>query len=382
MSDHQAATTVSCAICAQRVTITKLKHQQKAMCPNCGHTITRFNRFHAEYTFTLSVAAIILLLLSIPYPFLSLVINGQDRVISLATAMQTLVQLEFFPLAIITALTTLVLPCFMLCCYAILAWCRYQNTQPPWLKKVFVLTLKVTPWAMADIFLVGMLISLVKIVDLATIEIGISLVTFILFVGCLSLAYSYFDKIHYAHWLGLAPEPDTMTANIPEQSNSVQHTWALLFTSLILYIPANTYPILITNLYGNSEPNTIIGGVITLWRAGSYPIAIIIFAASVMIPIGKLIVLAWLNWSIQTQSSKLRSSRTAVYSITEWIGRWSMIDVFVVAVLVALIQLGDTISVLRGIAVLAFCAVVCLTMLAALTFNTKLIWRSQMDKTR
>lgn len=159
-----------------------------------------------------------------------------------------------------------------------------------------------------------------------------------------------------------------------ERPNSLQSTWAWLVTSIILYIPANVLPIMRTNVLGKTSDSTIIGGVVTLWQHGSYPIASVIFVASVLVPIGKIAILATLCLSIYKGHIHGREQRTLLYRTTELVGRWSMIDVFVVAVLVALIQLGGLMNILPGPAALAFAATVVTTMLAAQAFDSRLIW--------
>lgn len=156
--------------------------------------------------------------------------------------------------------------------------------------------------------------------------------------------------------------------------DSIQRTWAYLVTATVLYIPANILPIMSTTLLGQESSNTILSGVVTLWNHGSYPIALVIFIASVLIPIGKLLVLAWLCLMVQRQSPVLLRERTWLYRITEFIGRWSMIDVFVVAILVSLVHLGHLMTIYPGPAALSFAGMVVMTMLAANSFDPRLIW--------
>ena len=158
------------------------------------------------------------------------------------------------------------------------------------------------------------------------------------------------------------------------QTDSLARTVALVVTACILYIPANVLPIMTTDQLGSSIDSTIIGGVILLWELESYPVAAVIFVASVMVPVGKLGILLVLSWSVM-RGEKLRARERAVaYRVTEFIGRWSMIDVFVVAILVSLIQLGSLMTIRPGTAALAFCAVVTITMIAAESFDPRLIW--------
>jgi paraquat-inducible protein A len=156
--------------------------------------------------------------------------------------------------------------------------------------------------------------------------------------------------------------------------HSLQRTWALLATAALLYVPANFYPIMTTTSLGQSTPSTIIGGVVELIQMGSWPIAMVIFVASVIVPVGKLGALAWLCLVVKRSDELNAGTRTRLYRLTEFIGRWSMVDVFVVAILVALIRAGSLMSITPGPAALAFATVVILTMLAAMTFDPRLIW--------
>lgn len=162
--------------------------------------------------------------------------------------------------------------------------------------------------------------------------------------------------------------------------HSIQRTWALLLTGMLLYIPANIYPIMITQSLGRPEENTIIGGIITLWHMKSYLVAGVVFAASVVVPILKFLVIIHLLLSVQRRSRLALSHKVHLYHITEIIGPWSMVDVFVVALLVALIKMGGIASVHPGIAAMAFAAMVGITMLAATSFDPRLLWDDQRDE--
>jgi len=155
---------------------------------------------------------------------------------------------------------------------------------------------------------------------------------------------------------------------------SIQHTWALLIAAAISYVPANVLPVLTTNTLGSSESDTIMGGVIYLYTSGSWPLALIVLIASVMIPMGKIIALAYLLITVQRGSIKNNRDRSRLYRVVELIGRWSMLDVFVDTFVVALVQLQPLMSVEPGLGVLFFMSVVVLTMLAAQSFDPRLIW--------
>ena len=156
--------------------------------------------------------------------------------------------------------------------------------------------------------------------------------------------------------------------------NSLQVTMALLITAIILYVPANVLPIMNTDQLGRTIESTILGGVVLLIHHGSYPIAAVIFIASVMVPIGKLVALLWLCWTVSRGHATSHRERTRLYRATELVGKWSMTDVFVVAILVALIHLGGLLRITPGPAAIAFGGVVIFTMLAAEAFDPRLIW--------
>jgi paraquat-inducible protein A len=165
---------------------------------------------------------------------------------------------------------------------------------------------------------------------------------------------------------------------------SLQKTLALTLAAAFLYLPANLLPIMtVESLAGGSEPSTIIGGVITFWNTGAYPVAVIIFLASVVIPILKILSIIGLCFA--ARRNRHPGSATRVYRLTELVGRWSMVDVFVVAIMVSVVQLDTLMSIRPGPAALAFASVVILTMLAAHSFDQRLIWdvaRSEGGVTR
>ena len=157
-------------------------------------------------------------------------------------------------------------------------------------------------------------------------------------------------------------------------TNSLQRTLALLITAIILYIPANVLPIMYTVQLGSSEPATILGGVVILIKLNSYPIAAVIFIASVMVPIAKMIAIGYLVYSVKSHNRFGARQRTVIYRLTEFVGKWSMVDVFVVSILVALVRLQGLIVITPGAAAVAFAGVVVVTMLSAQSFDVRLVW--------
>ncbi len=155
---------------------------------------------------------------------------------------------------------------------------------------------------------------------------------------------------------------------------SIQISLALLITACILYVPANVLPIMTTTEFGSPKASTIVEGVWLLLSHGSYPTALIIFIASVFVPIAKIAALFWLSAAVLRGDRYNVRQKNRLFHVVEFVGRWSMVDVFVVALLVALVQLGGVLSVTPGPAALAFCGVVVFTILAADLFDQRLLW--------
>ncbi|HSG53515.1 MAG TPA: PqiA/YebS family transporter subunit, partial [Rheinheimera sp.] len=263
------------------------------------------------------------------------------------------------------------------------------------------------PWSMVDIFLMGLIISFVKLVADADISLGPSFWAFCLFCLLHLRTFQVLDRREL--WSRIAPCPapqvaahpgktgmqqnlklcQVCTALVPvtqthcsrchtkvllRQKASLQNTIALLLAATLLYIPANLLPIMRTVSFGETIDSTIISGLILMWQDGAYPVAIIILIASVIVPVVKIIIMFWLCYLTRLPLSQRRRFSTQIYRVVDWVGRWSMVDVLVVAIMAALVRFDLLMSVYPGIGALVFAAVVILTMLAALSFDPRLLW--------
>lgn len=156
--------------------------------------------------------------------------------------------------------------------------------------------------------------------------------------------------------------------------SSIQRTIALMVAAIALYIPSHILPVLTTVELGEVTHNTIMGGMLSFWRSGAYPIAIVIFTASILIPLLKIVALSWL---CAAATGKVRPSPEhlgRIYWFTELMGRWSMVDIFVVGILVSLVQLGNYMVITPQPGAIAFAGVVLLTMFSAMSFEPRLLW--------
>ncbi|MFC3392135.1 PqiA/YebS family transporter subunit [Aidingimonas halophila] len=401
----------ACHECDLLTALPPLHAGEKADCPRCGHTLATRHFRPAQRSMALAIASLLALMMATSFTFVSFESRGIGNRIELTQTATTLLNFHEPLVAIGVALTVIVLPAVYLCGVIWLQFGLLRQNPLPFSRGIARSLTHLHPWMMADVFIIGALVSLFKVAGMAHVELGVSFWAFCAFALLLLATTQSFDADWM--WFSLAGEPlapegsqvgqtaapqglvgcatcglvnrldettrhthcrrcgERLHARLP---HSLQRTWSLLIAAAILYIPANIYPIMTTTSLGRSDPSTIIGGVVTLWQSGSWPIAMIIFFASVLVPVGKLLALAWLCIAIRHSDSLKNSIRTRLYRITEFIGRWSMVDVFVVALLVALIRAGDLMSITPGHAALAFGTVVVLTMLAAMTFDPRLIW--------
>lgn len=159
--------------------------------------------------------------------------------------------------------------------------------------------------------------------------------------------------------------------------NSIARTWALVIAAFVFYIPANVLPVTRVISFGKAQTDTIMSGVIYFVKSGSWPIALVIFVASIFVPLLKLCLLIFLLISVQIKSKWRPKDRTRLYRITEAVGRWSMVDIYVVTILVALVKLGALATIEAGPGAVFFAGVVVITMFAAMSFDPRLIWDAQ-----
>lgn len=397
---------IACPQCDLLIELAPLSVNQRAHCPHCGYQVSRGN-FHQNTTvIAFALSALIMLLSSLFYPFISFSNQGLTQTITLLDAAKILFNYHTPLLGALLDLCIILLPLFVLISHILMHMGLLKALPKSYSRRILKTTITLVPWVMSEIFLIGVLISMVKIMAMAQISFGLSFWSFCLFV---ILYLACLRRVNYPLlWQQVEASTPISTINVPRaidqqlkachvcqqlsslnvcprchskmhfrNPQSIQRVMAFLLTSLLLYIPANFFPIMHTVVLGQDEPSTIIGGIIILWKIESYPIAIIIFIASVIVPIAKMIVLASLCFHVSYREHYNHKQATRLYQVTEFIGKWSMLDVFVVIILVALVQLGNLMSITPGSGALFFCAMVITSMLAAHAFDPRLIWDSQ-----
>jgi paraquat-inducible protein A len=398
----------ACEECDLLHRIPPLKSGERFKCERCHHVLLNVHEHAYGRILGTASSSLLMLVLALAFPFLGFSANGAERSLTLFNVVTVLIRQDYLLLSAIVCLALFVFPVAYLFSVSCLVW-SFQHPHVSLSLKRYLTRWVVTiqPWLMVDVFLVGILVALVKMNSLADIELGLSFWAFCGYVVLLIKTVSLVDR----RWLWnkvAGPGPDHLLNNEPKTAmqlgligchfcgatleshvghcsrcghsvhsrhpQSLASTIAFLIASVIMFIPANVFPIMQTTFLGSSEPSTIMGGVFLLWSLGSYPVALIIFLASVVIPLAKMLSLSWLCWQSYYPTERETLQKMWLYRMTEVVGRWSMIDIFVVAVLTGLVQMGNLISILPGPAVLSFAAVVILTMLAARMFDPRLLW--------
>lgn len=401
---------IVCPRCDWVMRLGRLDPHERALCPRCNYRLQEGSAAHDRGgAIAWAVAALIMLVLVFAFDFLGFGTRGVGHVMSFTDALLAFSSHGYPLLTVLFMLTTAVLPGMFLA-GAIYVGIAARSDRPlPWATPAARLVHHVQAWMMSDVLLVGILVSLTKIVSLASISLGPSFLLFCLFSLLLLKTMNALDWPLLWHALAGPPsQPPGMRSGLTGQAQNVlpchvcgsmidaggtvrcqrcghhdrlhrcprlQLTAALLVTALILYIPANVYPIMQTSTLFGSEQQTIAGGVLHLLALGSWPIALIIFCASIVVPLTKIGALGWLCLCGRYGLHRDNRVQTRLFRFVEFIGRWSMIDLFVVAVLTALVQAGSLMSITPGPAAVSFAAVVLLTMIAAVTFDSRLLWR-------
>lgn len=357
-----------------------------------------------QQALALALAALALLFITASATLMTVEAGGIVHHADLIAGPAELVLRAMPSLAVAVVFTSLVAPAAKLLgtVYVLLA---LRMPHPPrHVRWVFRVVRGLTPWSMAEVLLVGAFVAYVKLQALVTLSVGPALLALV------GLAFTMFwldaaldaDDVWDAmvrkglgtaptaqdpgaiacHSCGLLSAPRGSRPRCPRcgaalhvrKPNSVARTWAFVLSAVILYIPANYYPVLTVVQLGASSPSTILGGVIELIQARDWPLAAIVFLASLAIPLLKLAALAAMLVATELHAARWLRERTTLFAITEFIGRWSMIDIFMESLLGALVQFGALVTIIPGVGAVSFCAVVVLTMFAAASFDPRLMW--------
>ena len=409
ITPRTVAQVMECHDCGLLHDVPPLQDGMRARCSRCGATLEHYRAISLSHAYAYSWAGAICFGMANFLPFIRLEISGRVQVASLVTGIKALYDQGLWELAIVVAATMLVAPGLQILARLMVLTGLRMRRPPRWLPLVHRGASFVGRWAMIEVYLLGLLVAYVKLVDLATVDLGPAVFAVAaLMLATVATSAVLDDETIWRSFArrGVAPSPRRvdlrrptalceacgLVSNLPDaghghaacprcsaslhrrKPNSLARTWALVITAAILYIPANLFPVMTVISLGRGEPDTIISGAVALADAGMWPLAVLVFFASIAVPMLKLVGLVALLITVQRGTTWRLQDRTVLYRIIEFVGRWSMIDIFMISILVALVQLGEIATIQPGLGAIAFASVVIITMIAAESFDPRLMW--------
>ncbi len=396
------ATMRECPECGLFQSVPLLRHGQIALCTRCSALLRRRRRHGLTTTLALSVTGLVLFAVVLTYPFMGIRVLGQQREATLQTLPAAFEAQGMWQLALVVLCFTVIAPMLKLgLTVGIIVGLR-QGVAASTLAAMARLRHALTPWAMIEVFLIGSLVAYTRLAVTATVLVGPGLWALGGMMLAMIAADAWLDE--HALWEAIgkarrtpapmgtgpligcdtcgrvsraAPGQRCLRCNATlelRKPNSVARSWAFLGAAAALYIPANLYPILTLIRFGSGHPSTILGGVQELIEYRMWPLALLVFTASIMVPVLKLVGVAVLLIMTQRRSGTRLRDRTRLFRIVDAVGRWSMIDIFMLSVLVGLVRMQLLASVTPGVGAICFAAVVILTMLSAFAYDPRLMW--------
>lgn len=399
----------ACRECDLLHRIVPLAPGGRALCVRCAAPLYRNVPDSLDRACALHLSALMLWAMANAFPFVSLRLGGRVEDNVMLSGPLALAREGMPELGVLVFLTSILFPLLTIAgsLYVLLplrfGW-RFPGAAP-----AYRLVRMLNPWSLVGVFMLGLLVALVKLLDLADVVPGTGLYAFAGLLVVSAAANANMD--HDAIWPRVGPLPEgeapattaaelgltachTCEMLVPaaapggrahcprcggpvhglRRPDSLARTWALLVSAALMLVPANLYPVMTVIRFGQGEPNTIVGGVMHLIDGGMWPLAMLVFFASFVVPLSKIAVLVLLLETVRRGSAWRRRDRAALYRFTEVVGAWSMVDIFLVGILAALVNLGALATVRPGVGAVFFGAAVVLTMLAAMSFDPRLIW--------
>lgn len=357
----ETAALVSCPMCGLRQTVGPVPAHHRAHCARCDTVLHRpAGVGRSQHAFCFALGALVLLAPAYHWPVLEITTLGQSHHYTVLSGVVAVWQGAMWPLAVPIALASVVFPASLILLILFLAGASWRGTDRAALRPWLRLCEGLGAWSIVDVYLLAIFVTVVKLAQLTDAAPTIGSAFFFAMVICLTLALRALD-----------PAAVRRTGSPPD-AGSTSRTFALALAALILFIPANIYPTLSVTAKGSTESATVLDGVLDLWHAGMWPLAIIVVCASLLIPFFKIIGLMLLTLTIAHTDH--RRGRTRLYRFIAQIGRWSMLDVYVISLIVAVMHFGALAGARAEIGSIAFVAVVIVTLAAARSFDPRLLW--------
>ncbi len=385
-----------------------------ADCPQCGHALWRHQKHPFKYVIACSLAGAFFYCFALIAPFLEITAYGRFQMAKIETGPNQLYQTGFELVGLLVLAVTVIFPGIKIALLLVTLIGIETNFLPArLLKAIFRWYEPIRPWAMIDVYLLGFMVAYTRLIAMAAVHLDTALFAVVGVMISMSAADAALDTETVwtaldaadkaAHPSARTREParsnaastkiigcdrcDLVNMAAPgeqctrcfatlhtRKANSLSHSLAFLIAAAVFYIPANVFPVMSITTLGVAEPFTIMAGIIELIQANLWPLALLVFIASVTIPLAKLLTLAYLLLQTGTGRFSHLLGRTQAYRIIRFVGRWSMIDVFMISILVALVRFGQFANIQAEAGAPCFAAVVVLTMFAVDCFDPRLMW--------
>ncbi|NVC95172.1 paraquat-inducible protein A [Vibrio natriegens] len=385
-----------CQGCELPVDIVELPRGRHAYCPRCGTQLYRGGQHSLSGNLAIAVTCILLFIPSHFFNFISIRLFGVMIPATLPSGMITLMEEGFVLLSLLILFCSSIAP-LTVCVSVVTAHISIHQRWFNGLRVSLWLIQHLKHWVMLDVFLVSIAVACFKLQDYSDIFVGPGLIGLgllqiftVLLVSRISVrrywevwqpeaTYQFEHKDVHCHECHLSqPENDSCHRCQHElyhrKPHSIQKTWAYLIAATVAIFPANLIPISILITNGQRLEDTIFSGVASLINSGMYGIAAIIFVASIVVPVVKIFSLAYIMLCIKFRRSVFRRQRMMIYFAVKWIGKWSVMDLFVISIMMTLIDRGQILDFTPGLGAVAFGLVVVFTMLAADSIDPRLIW--------
>ena len=421
------ATLVICPHCDVLQHVPAVGVATVAKCVYCGEQLRKPRIDSAQRTLALSIAAALLFIVANWVPLLSLSVVGRESSTTVLGAVVHLWNDDRVSVAILVLITAFVAPLLQIGGMLMVSFAALTPSVPRWARIPLRYISSMRTWSMIEVMLLGVMVALIKIADYATVIPGLALFTLgglIVLFAAMQAGFDVDDLWSRIEWTSDAERMSSFaihdeapansafitasqlgiqrceTCGLPSRpragadhglcprcgrevifrkTDSVQRTWAFLSAAAVCYVPANVLPVLSTSTAAGTDTDTILQGVAELWSPTGWPLSLIVLFASIMIPSAKIVAMGYLLISVQRGSVKNNEERIRLFRTVEFIGRWSMVDVFVDTFTASLVQFEPLMSVEPGPGLFFFAAVVVMTMLAVESFDPRLIWDSSVN---
>ncbi|KGQ26665.1 membrane protein [Gallibacterium anatis] len=390
---------ICCDICDHAISLPALNANQKASCPHCHHVVRVGGLWSLKRCSILALSILILMPFAFTFPLLNIQLLGVPVYTSIWSGVWKMATEGYPYSAFLVLFCAIVMPVSYIVLILLLQLCRIFHLRA----RMLLMSLNyIRSWVMLDVYLISLAVAAFKVREYADISFTLYLIPFVLVTFLTILLFTktspkqFWDLFYppqfqqnqhlcYCKTCGLSfPEqaaPDHICprchANTALDKNLVlQRTWSTLIAGAIMLLPANLLPISIVYVNGAPSADTLISGVITFIEMGNYSIAAIVFIASIFVPISKVLIMLYLLCCIHFGYSKNIHFQMKLFEIVHFVGRWSMLDLFVLSLMMSLVTRGQIISFSVGPAAIYFGLAVFLTMISAEVFDTRLLWKN------